>query len=167
LLENDLAEQQFESALALKLSNITDLSAAFQLFRLNEQNKKSEKYKSYILDKYPNSDAAKYFLDPDFYLKQKKNAEESQKDYLKLLGVDESQLENSNFKNIFKLLAASGQRHSDGFNFIDKQAWFWTTESSKDNEYQNVVDFYNDGEVRFSSIKCKECFFSIRLVKEK
>ena len=85
LLENNLAEQQFESVLALKLSNSTDLSAAFQLYRLNEQNKKSEKYKSYILDKYPNSDAAKYFLDPDFYLKQKKNAEESQKDYLKLL----------------------------------------------------------------------------------
>jgi hypothetical protein len=89
-----------------------------------------------------------------------------QKDYLKLLGVDESQLENANFKNIFKLLAASGQRHSDGFNYIDKQAWFWTTESSNDNEYQNVVDFYNDGEVRLSSIKCKDCFFSIRLVKE-
>ena len=85
LLENNLAEKQFESVLALRLFNITDLSAAFQLFRLNEQNKKSEKYKSYILDKYPNSDAAKYFLDPDFYLKQKKNAEESQKDYLKLL----------------------------------------------------------------------------------
>jgi tetratricopeptide (TPR) repeat protein len=85
LLENNLAEKQFESVLALKLFNITDLSAAFQLFRLNEQNKKSEKYKSYILDKYPNSDAAKYFLDPDFYVKQKKNAEESQKDYLKLL----------------------------------------------------------------------------------
>ena len=85
LLENNLAEKQFESVLALRLFNITDLSAAFQLYKLNENNKKSEKYKSYILDKYPNSDAAKYFLDPDFYLKQKKNAEESQKDYLKLL----------------------------------------------------------------------------------
>lgn len=85
LLENDLAEKQFESVLALRLSNITDLSAAFQLYRLNENNKRSEKYKSYILDKYPNSDAAKFFLDPDFYIKQKKNAEESQKDYLKLL----------------------------------------------------------------------------------
>lgn len=85
LSENELAEKQFQSVLALKLSNNTDLSAAFQLFRLNEQNKKNEKYKSYILDKYPNSDAAKFFLDPDFYLKQKKNAEESQKDYLKLL----------------------------------------------------------------------------------
>jgi hypothetical protein len=85
LSENELAEKQFQSVLALKLSNNTDLSAAFQLFRLNEQNKKNEKYKSYILDKYPNSDAAKFFLDPDFYLKQKGNAEESQKDYLKLL----------------------------------------------------------------------------------
>jgi hypothetical protein len=85
LSENELAEKQFQSVLALKLSNNTDLSAAFQLFRLNEQNKKNEKYKSYILDKYPNSDAAKFFLDPDFYLKQKENAEESQKDYLKLL----------------------------------------------------------------------------------
>jgi hypothetical protein len=91
LLENDLAEKQFESVLALRLSNITDLSAAFQLYRLNENNKRSEKYKSYILDKYPNSDAAKYFLDPDFYLKQKKNAEESQKDYLKLLEQYKSQ----------------------------------------------------------------------------
>ena len=85
LLENNLAEKQFESVLALRLFNITDLSAAFQLYKLNENNKKSEKYKSYILDKYPTSDAAKYFLDPDFYVKQKKNAEESQKDYLKLL----------------------------------------------------------------------------------
>ena len=75
----------------MRLSNITDLSAAFQLYRLNENNKRSEKYKSYILDKYPNSDAAKYFLDPDFYLKQKKNAEESQKDYLKLLEQYKSQ----------------------------------------------------------------------------
>jgi hypothetical protein len=83
LLENDLAEKQFESVLALRLSNITDLSAAFQLYRLNENNKRSEKYKSYILDKYPNSDAAKYFLDPDFYIKQKKNAEESTKRLLK------------------------------------------------------------------------------------
>ena len=85
LLENNLAEKQFESVLALRLFNITDLSAAFQLYKLNENNKKNEKYKSYILDKYPTSDAAKYFLDPDFYVKQKKNAEESQKDYLKLL----------------------------------------------------------------------------------
>ena len=66
---------------------------------IKQQNKKSEKYKSYILDKYPNSDAAKYFLDPDFYLKQKKNAEESQKDYLKLL----EQYKLKAFQTVFNL----------------------------------------------------------------
>ena len=102
LSENELAEKQFRAALALKLSNITDLSSAFQLFKLNEQNKKSEKYKSYILDKYPNSDAAKYFLDPDFYIKQKKNAEESQKDYVKLL----EQYKFKAYQNVYDLSQA-------------------------------------------------------------
>lgn len=102
LSENELAEKQFQSVLALKLSNITDLSSAFQLFKLNEQNKKSEKYKSYILDKYPNSDAAKYFLDPDFYIKQKKNAEESQKDYVKLL----EQYKFKAYQNVYDLSQA-------------------------------------------------------------
>ena len=102
LSENDLAEKQFQSVLALKLFNITYLSSAFQLFKLNEQNKKSEKYKSYILDKYPNSDAAKYFLDPDFYIKQKKNAEESQKDYVKLL----EQYKFKAYQNVYDLSQA-------------------------------------------------------------
>jgi hypothetical protein len=99
LSENELAEKQFRAVLALKLSNNTDLSSAFQLFKLNEQNKKSEKYKSYILDKYPNSDVAKFFLDPDFYIKQKKNAEESQKDYVKLV----EQYEFKAYQNVYDL----------------------------------------------------------------
>lgn len=102
LSENDLAEKQFESVLALRLSNITDLSAAFQLYKLNENNKTKEKYKSYILDKYPTSDVAKYFLDPDFYIKQKKNQEEAQKDYLKLL----DQYKLKAFQTVFNLSQA-------------------------------------------------------------
>ena len=102
LSENDLAEKQFESVLALRLSNITDLSAAFQLYRLNENNKTNEKYKSYILDKYPTSDVAKYFLDPDFYIKQKKNQEAAQKDYLKLL----DQYKLKAFQTVFNLSQA-------------------------------------------------------------
>ena len=102
LSENDLAEKQFESVLALRLSNITDLSAAFQLYRLNENNKTNEKYKSYILDKYPTSDVAKFFLDPDFYIKQKKNQEEAQKDYLKLL----DQYKFKAFQTVFNLSQA-------------------------------------------------------------
>ena len=102
LSENDLAEKQFESVLALRLSNITDLSAAFQLYKLNENNKTNEKYKSYILDKYPTSDVSKYFLDPDFYIKQKKNQEEAQKDYLKLL----DQYKLKAFQTVFNLSQA-------------------------------------------------------------
>ena len=102
LSENDLAEKQFESVLALRLSNITDLSAAFQLYKLNENNKTNEKYKSYILDKYPTSDVAKYFLDPDFYIKQKKNQEAAQKDYLKLL----DQYKLKAFQTVFNLSQA-------------------------------------------------------------
>lgn len=85
LLENDLAEQQFEAALALRLSNITDLSSAYQLYKLNEQNKNGNIYKSYILEKYPDSDAAKFFRDPDFYVKQKQTQAQAETNYLKLL----------------------------------------------------------------------------------
>ena len=85
LSENDLAAQQFEAILAIKKESLTDLSAAFQLFKINEGSGNGEKYKKYILDKYPNSDAANYFRDPDFYIKQKQNQEASGIAYLELL----------------------------------------------------------------------------------
>ena len=85
LSENDLAAQQFEAILAIKKEGLTDLSAAFQLFKINEGSGNGEKYKKYILDKYPNSDAANYFRDPDFYIKQKQNQESSGIAYLELL----------------------------------------------------------------------------------
>jgi hypothetical protein len=64
---------------------ITDLSSAFQLYKIFESSSNSEKYKRHILDKYPNSDAANYFRDPDFYLKQKQNQESSGISYLQQL----------------------------------------------------------------------------------
>ena len=97
LVENDLAEQQFEAALALRLTNITDLSSAFQLYKLNEQNKNGDLYKTYILDKYPESDVAKYFRDPDFYVKQKQNQAEAEINYLKL--YDQYVLKN--YKSVY------------------------------------------------------------------
>jgi tetratricopeptide (TPR) repeat protein len=85
LNENELAAQQYEAILAMKKEGITDLSAAFQLYKINESSGNSEKYKSYILDKYPSSDAANYFRDPDFYIKQKQNQEAAGVAYLQLL----------------------------------------------------------------------------------
>jgi hypothetical protein len=85
LNENELAAQQFDLILAMKQEGITDLSSAFQLFKINEGSINAEKYKSYILDKYPNSDAANYFRDPDFYFKQKQNQAAAGIAYIQLL----------------------------------------------------------------------------------
>ena len=85
LNENELASKQFESVLALKKQSLTDLSAAFQLFKINEGTPNAEKYKQHILENYPNSDAANYFRDPDFYAKQKESQQTAEIAYTQLL----------------------------------------------------------------------------------
>jgi recombinational DNA repair protein RecR len=55
------------------------------LYKINEGSTKSDKYKNYILDKYPNSDATNYFRDPDFYVKQKQNQQAAGIAYLQQL----------------------------------------------------------------------------------
>jgi hypothetical protein len=81
----DLAAAQFQAILDKQQTNMTDLSAAFQLYKLNEGTDQAEVFKKHILKNYPNSDAANYFRDPDFYVKQKESALKDQQKYLKLL----------------------------------------------------------------------------------
>jgi hypothetical protein len=83
--EMDLAAAQFQAILDKQQTNMTDLSAAFQLYKLNEGTDQAEVFKKHILKNYPNSDAANYFRDPDFYVKQKESALKDQQKYLKLL----------------------------------------------------------------------------------
>ena len=83
--EMDLAATQFQAILDKQQTNMTDLSAAFQLYKLNEGTDQAEVFKKHILKNYPNSDAANYFRDPDFYVKQKESALKDQQKYLKLL----------------------------------------------------------------------------------
>jgi uncharacterized protein (TIGR02145 family) len=101
----------------------------------------------------------------------------NQKDYATLLGLDEIMtnenktnydelLDRLRFPQVFNHFTASGQRHNSGFCCVDEQAWFWTSEISDNPIYHKVVDIYSDGEVRFSDFNCKECYFSIRLVKK-
>lgn len=85
LNEEELAAEQFKKVLALKNLGATDLSSAFQLYKINEATGEKERYKDHIIDYYPNSDAAKYFKDPDFYLKQKENAKQAEKQYVALV----------------------------------------------------------------------------------
>ncbi len=85
LNETELAAAQFLAILDKNLDHPTDLSAAFQLFKIYETTSDADKYRQYILKKYPSSDAAKYFKDPDFYVKQKLSAQKDQEAYLALL----------------------------------------------------------------------------------
>ena len=90
LNETSLAGEQLESALAVKEINLTDLSSAFQLYKLNEQGGAAFKYRNHIIVNYPNSDAAKYFEDPDFYIKQKASQQQAQVNYLSLIVLYEN-----------------------------------------------------------------------------
>ena len=85
LNETELAAAQFLAILDKNLDHPTDLSAAFQLFKIYENSTDADKYRQYILKKYPSSDAAKYFKDPDFYVKQKLSAQKDQEAYLALV----------------------------------------------------------------------------------
>ncbi len=85
LNEEELASIQFKKVLAQKNIGLTDLSSAFQLYKINEATGEKERYKDHIIDLYPNSDAAKYFKDPEFYLKQKENAKQAEKEYVALV----------------------------------------------------------------------------------
>ena len=85
LNETELAAAQFLAILDKKLDHPTDLSAAFQLYKIYENGSGADQYRQYILKKYPSSDAAKYFKDPDFYVKQKQSAQKDQQAYLALV----------------------------------------------------------------------------------
>lgn len=96
LNESGLAEEQFLAVLDMKSEGLTDLSSAFQLYRLNEGSGKAERYKNHIIDKYPKSDAANYFKDPDFYIKQKQGLKSSEKEYVALV----EQYTNQQYKKV-------------------------------------------------------------------
>ena len=85
LNESGLAEDQFNRVLEINKRNLTDLSSAFQLYKLNESTGKKEVYAQHILRHYPSSDAAKYLNDPDFYIKQKESEKQDEQAYLSLV----------------------------------------------------------------------------------
>ena len=85
LNETELAAAQFLTILDKNLDHPTDLSAAFQLYKIYENGAGADQYRQHILQKYPSSDAAKYFKDPDFYVKQKLSSQKDQQAYLALV----------------------------------------------------------------------------------
>ncbi len=92
LNESVLAQEQFNRVLKINQRNSTDLSSAFQLYKLNEASGKKDKYAQHILTYYPSSDAAKYLNDPDFYIKQKESERQDAQAYLSLVEMYYSKL---------------------------------------------------------------------------
>jgi tetratricopeptide (TPR) repeat protein len=84
LNEADQAAEYFEKITSKKLVNNLDLSASFQLYRLNEGKSGADGYKNHILTTYPKSDFAAFLLDPEYFLKQKNKEKENELDYLKI-----------------------------------------------------------------------------------
>lgn len=99
LNEPQLAAEQFEKVLDENTRNITDLSSAFQLFKLNESSGQSGSYRTHILTHYPKSDAANFFLDPNFFKKAKAARGEAEKEYLRAL----HEYEMRDYKRTFDL----------------------------------------------------------------
>ncbi|MDG2153710.1 MAG: hypothetical protein P8K10_07220 [Crocinitomicaceae bacterium] len=87
LNESELAQTQFNRVLDINQRNLTDLSCAFQLYKLNEATGNKEIYANHILTYYPSSDAAKYLNDPDFYVKQKESQKRDEMAYVELVDL--------------------------------------------------------------------------------
>lgn len=91
LNEPELAIEQFDLVLLEETRNITDLSSAFQLYKLMESTPKTAvRYKKHIIDNYPKSDAANYLQDPDFFEKVKENKAKAEQSYLLALKAYEN-----------------------------------------------------------------------------
>jgi hypothetical protein len=69
------------------------------LFKLNESSGQSGPYRTHILTHYPKSDAANFFLDPNFFEKAKAARGEAEKEYLRAL----HEYEMRDYKRTFDL----------------------------------------------------------------
>ncbi len=87
LNEPELAKKQFNKVLSKKTQNDTDLSAAYQLYKINQTSnpKEADYNKTYILATYPNSDYANYLKDPDYFIKRKEKEALAEQEYVTVL----------------------------------------------------------------------------------
>lgn len=87
LNELELAKKQFNAILNRKVVSPIDLSAAFQLYKLNSgvNEAAAEENKTYILSTYPDSDYANYLKDPNFFIKRKEREALAEQEYVTIL----------------------------------------------------------------------------------
>ena len=85
LNEPELARKQFNAVLNKEIICDTDMSSAFQLYKMNEGTDASNIQKDHILINYPNSDYANYLRDPNFFIKRKEMEALAVQEYVTIL----------------------------------------------------------------------------------
>lgn len=87
LNETELAAKQFDAVLAKNAVCETDMSSAFQLYKMYNESKPevASANKEHILTLYPNSDYANYLRDPDYFVKRKERELLAEQEYVKVL----------------------------------------------------------------------------------
>lgn len=87
LHEPKIAQGEFEAVLDRQIEDPHNLMSAFQLYKIHEggDGALSGKYKSYILDNYPNSDYANYLRDPNYFVKKKERDKLAEQEYVTVL----------------------------------------------------------------------------------
>ena len=87
LMENSMADKQFNKVLDRKIESNYNLLSSYQLYRMYHESepKKADIQKDYILNMFPNSDYANYLRDPDYFIKKKERDALAEKEYLVIL----------------------------------------------------------------------------------
>jgi tetratricopeptide (TPR) repeat protein len=84
LNETGLAEAQYQAILDKPWQTDFKLSAAYQIYRMyGSGHPTAERQKDFILINYPTSDYAGYLRDPEYFIKKRERAKQTELDYLK------------------------------------------------------------------------------------
>lgn len=87
LNEPGLGVEQFEKVVSNNFESDFDPMAAFQLYRVyeNQDASKAAVHKDYILNNFPLSDFAKYMRDPEYFVKRRERENLSEQEFVSLI----------------------------------------------------------------------------------
>jgi hypothetical protein len=83
--EPELAKKQFGAVLTKDVRGETDMSSAFQLYKMHEGTDNANVHRDHLLNYYPNSDYANFLRDPNFFVKRKEMEALAVQEYVTIL----------------------------------------------------------------------------------
>jgi hypothetical protein len=83
--EPELAKKQFGAVLFKDVRGETDMSSAFQLYKMYEGSDIANVHRDHLMNYYPNSDYANFLRDPNFFIKRKEMEALAVQEYVNIL----------------------------------------------------------------------------------